>query len=625
VAWSFYLQISIDNDIPDTIEAMKQSPQLSWNLDDIVTLSDFSDLLDATLLKIKKYSEYSSQLAPTISEQEFRDFIAFDESVAEDMMRLDGRVFLMESVDSKDAEALSLKGKVKQLELVWHEKTQPISQWLKGKSVEGKEVLDEENAQRLFAFAGDLQYQLSYERAMADHTLSQPEELIVANKDSNGVRVVYDLYGMITTDFRFEFCDSNNKTCLIETIDELNRYTYSADPHERHEAFRSRFAEYEKNIEKLYTAYSAIVKDWVYESKVRGYSSPIAMRNAANHVSDSSIEALLSVCTDNAPLFQRFFRWKAAQMNPTSTDGEPQAIQKLRRVDLYAPLGNEKLPTLELEPTITEVLQNFAEFSPTFAEHAQKIISEHHVDFLPNPNKRSGAFCATLSPHITPYVMTNFSGRMQDKFTLAHELGHGAHGLYANKHSISAQGATLPLSETASTFAETIVFEKTLANTTDVTVKKQLLVTKILDSYASIMRQNYFTKFELAAHQASSGDFSIEVLNKLWLDNLSEQFGDSVELETMFQYEWAYIPHLFDRPFYCYAYSFGELLSMALYKRYKDEGGGFVAKIEQILATGGSEAPEDTLKKVGIDMNSADFWQGSFSIVEDWINQLEQL
>lgn len=586
----------------------------TWNLDDIVTLAEFEPLLEDIRGRITKYSQLFANFSPEMSEKSFLEFIDFDEALTEDIMRVSGRVFLMESTNSKDKTAMVLKSKTSQVELAWSEAVQPISQWLKGKKVKDKPHLDNENAKRLFAASGDLEYGLNFERKIAHHTLGQVEENIITNKDANGSRVVYDLYSLITCDFRYKFCPPGKKVCVIDTLDELNLYTYSTDPEERKEAFRARFEQYETNIEKLFVIYQSIAKNWVYESKLRGYSSPISMRNTENHVSDSSIETLLKVCSNNTATFQRFFKWKAQQ----------HGQEKLKRVDFFA-LITAQAKKIDLEPSIDEVLQSFTEFSPQFADYAKTIVAKNHVDFLPRADKRSGAFCMSIGPKITPYVMTNFAGRLQDKFTLAHELGHGVHFLYSSGHRVSALHANLPFSETASTFGEMIVFEKTLATITDKAVKKQLLLDKMMDSYASIMRQNYFTKFEIAAYAASKTEFSIDVLNKLWMDNLAEQFGDSVEVDDMFKVEWSYIPHLFDRPFYCYAYSFGELLSMALFARYKNEGDGFVAKIEQILAAGGSKDPAEILSGVGIDMEDPNFWQGSFKIIEGWMEELEKL
>ncbi len=127
---------------------------------------------------------------------------------------------------------------------------------------------------------------------------------------------------------------------------------------------------------------------------------------------------------------------------------------------------------------------------------------------------------------------------------------------------------------------------------------------------------------EKRAHEAISKGIGAEELSELYLETLKEQFGDSLDIDPLFRHEWALIPHLVKAPFYCYAYSFGDLLSMGLYSRYKEEGKSFVPKIENILAQGGSERPEKILKEAGIDVSSRDFWQGSFNLIKEWQEQL---
>lgn len=361
-------------------------------------------------------------------------------------------------------------------------------------------------------------------------------------------------------------------------------------------------------------AYQAIVKDWAYETKLRGFKSPISMRNVANHIDDKVIDTLIKVCSDNVGAFQNYFRFKAKELG----------VKKLSRFDLYAPIG-ESTETYQYSDALKMVEEAFRGFSPAFAENAKRIITEKHIDSHPGDSKRGGAFCMTVSPSIDPYVLLNFAGKMRDVSTLAHELGHGVHSIYANSHSISAQHANLPLAETASTFGEMILFEKLLSEAKTNQEKKVLLSDKLADSYATICRQNFIVKFEISAHEAFQKGVEQKDLSKLWLDNLKEQFGDSVEVDDLFQYEWSYIPHIIHTPFYCYAYNFGELLSMSLYARYKQEGASFVTAIENILKAGGSQDPKLVLQEAGIDMASAEFWQGSFELINKWQNELESL
>ena len=116
-----------------------------------------------------------------------------------------------------------------------------------------------------------------------------------------------------------------------------------------------------------------------------------------------------------------------------------------------------------------------------------------------------------------------------------------------------------------------------------------------------------------------------EELSEIYLGTLKEQFGDSIELDSIFKDEWATIQHIFKKPFYCYAYSFGRLLSLSLYDKYKREGESFDQKIEKILKSGGSENPQKILENIGVDITSKDFWQGGFNQIGKWQEQLEKL
>ncbi len=586
----------------------------TWNLDDIVSLDKFKALYETARTEIAQFDDYFAKMTPTMPTEEFAAFTYHHERCIEHLHRLGARPELMEAANQKDSQAIKLKNQVKDLEVFFSEKVQPISLWLKGKKIENKEILDDKNAARLFAANKDLEYVYNYSRKMGRYSLDEKSENLLTAKDANGIRVITDLRDMIETEFVYEFKPKDGKAKQISNNAELSSYTYSTDPNEREAAFRARFERYENNIDKFFVAYQAIVKDWGYESKLRGFKSPISMRNMANHIDDKVIDILIDVCTQNTVVFQDYFKFKAKQLG----------MPKLTRFDLYAPLG-ESSENIEYEKALQLVDQSFGGFSSNFAAKAKQIVSENHIDSHPSDAKRGGAFCMTVAPSVTPYVLLNYAGKMRDVSTLAHELGHGVHSLYANKHSISAQHANLPLAETASTFGEMILFEAVLAGTKENDTKRNMLSDKLADSYATICRQNFIVRFEIEAHKALAKGIEESELSRLWLENLAEQFGDSVLIDDMFRHEWAYIPHIFHTPFYCYSYNFGELLSMALYKRYKDEGETFVPKIEAILTAGGSQDPAKVLSSVGIDMASADFWQGSFEILESWMEQLKQL
>jgi oligoendopeptidase F len=217
----------------------------------------------------------------------------------------------------------------------------------------------------------------------------------------------------------------------------------------------------------------------------------------------------------------------------------------------------------------------------------------------------------------------NYSGDVRDVTTLAHELGHAVHSMMAHKHSVLNFHSTLPLAETASTFSEMLITDRLLDEQPDAAVRRDLIASVLDDNYATIMRQAYFTLFEQQAHKMILEDANTDELNGAYIENLKEQFGDSVVLSDEFMWEWVSIPHIYYSPFYCYAYSFGQLLVLALYQRYREQGDDFIPYYLKILSYGGSESPEYILNEAGIDISAPEFWQGGFDNISRLIDDLQ--
>jgi oligoendopeptidase F len=197
--------------------------------------------------------------------------------------------------------------------------------------------------------------------------------------------------------------------------------------------------------------------------------------------------------------------------------------------------------------------------------------------------------------------------------------------MMASEMPIMVSHAPLPLAETASVFAEMLLNEK-LAEKLSGKERLFLLAEHIDDLYATIMRQAFFTIFEVDAHRMiAENSATIDEVARHYSDNLMEQFGDSVSISPDFQWEWTYIPHFYHTPFYTYAYSFGNLLVVSLYRQYKVEGRSFVPRYLKILSAGGSRKPEDLLMEAGIDISRQQFWQQGFDYVSEAMQQLKTL
>jgi oligoendopeptidase F len=335
-----------------------------------------------------------------------------------------------------------------------------------------------------------------------------------------------------------------------------------------------------------------------------------------NNIDDKIINVLLDTCRHHTNIFQKYFRLKAKMLG----------MKKLTRYHLYAPLIlQDKRKRFTYQQAVNLVLEVFESFDPKFRDFAELILNNNHVDSEIRKGKMGGAFCSTLTPKIIPYVMLNFDGRSRDVSTLAHEFGHAIHSLCSRDLPITVSHAPLPLAETASVFAEMLLNEKLVAEA-DITERKILLAEQIDDMYATIMRQSFFTLFEIDAHdRVAKENATIDNLSDLYHENLTKQFGTSMIVSTDFQWEWLYIPHFYHTPFYCYAYSFGNLLVLSLFNQYKKEGKSFIPKYIKILSAGGSEKPDQLLNKIGIDISRSDFWEQGFEFVKEKVIELEKI
>jgi oligoendopeptidase F len=380
-------------------------------------------------------------------------------------------------------------------------------------------------------------------------------------------------------------------------------------------AYQEQYRVYSQRSAVLCQIYQHIVRDWASENlALRSFSSPIAVRNLGNDIPDPVVDTLLEVCRQNASLFRRYFQLKAGWLG----------MDKLRRYDIYAPLSASD-KSYSFDSAVKMVLESLNDFSPRLAQEAQRVFDDDHLDSEVRPRKDTGAFCYGVLPGLAPWVLVNFNGKANDIATLAHELGHAVHALMAAEHSPLTFHSSLPLAETASVFSEMLLLERLRAEESDPTVQREILARFVDDAYATVMRQAYFVLFEREAHALIEEGKTTDQLAERYLLNLEEQFGDAVELSGEFRWEWITIPHIYQTPFYCYAYSFGQLLVLALYRQYKQEGKAFIPRYLKVLAYGGSKGPADILGEAGIDMASAAFWQGGFEVIAEMIEELELL
>jgi oligoendopeptidase F len=579
-----------------------------WSLTDLFPSQDNSELERAfqTLeQRVSKFESHRDSLKPDMDVEEFMQILTESEQTTRLAHRLYAFAGLAFSADTQDQDIQALMGRIQQFMAELSNRTLFFDLWWK--------EVDDKSAKRFMDVAGDYRYYLEEMRHFKPHTLTEPEEKIINLKNVTGVEALTNLYDAITNRYAFKLEVEGEIKEL--TRGELMSYAQGPDADLRAKAYQELYRVYGEDGKILGQMYQTVVRDWHNENtNLRNFSSPISARNLFNDIPDEVVDTLLEVCRKNAGIFQRFFKLKARFLG----------MERLRRYDIYAPVAKAD-KKYEFGQAVEMVLDSFENFDPKMAILAKRVFDESHLDSEVRKGKRGGAFCWSVEPSLTPWVLANYNGKPRDVATLAHELGHAIHAMLAEGHTAFTYHSSLPLAETASTFGEMMLVDKLLTEEKDEAVRRDMLFRQVDDAYATIMRQAFFALFERQAHEMVQDNAPVDEISKAYMENLGEQFGDTVEISEEFKWEWVSIPHIFHTPFYVYAYAFGQLLVLSLYQQYQAEGETFKPKYFKILSAGGSESPEKILKDAGIDIRSATFWQGGFDVISSLVEQLEKL
>ncbi len=459
----------------------------------------------------------------------------------------------------------------------------------------------------------DFSYLINQLYINREFDLSEKEEQIVNLKSITGKNAFKKMYSEFTSSFSFDF-EIDGKVNTM-TGAELRSLRQHPDPDIRHRTMDIFFNKYKENKLIFTPIFNNIIKEFNVERTLRGFDSPISVMNKRNDIDNRAVESLVEVTTESNTLVQRYYKLKKSMLN----------LDELTLADIYAPLPDASR-SYSWNESKELVLDSFKSFDEEFYLLAKSMFDLNRIDGPAVPNKRGGAFCSSSTPDLKPYVLLNFTGKLRDVSTMAHELGHAIHAMLSNKQHLFNYHPIMPLAETASVFSEMILTDKFMKEMDDKDAKIALLTSKLEDIFATSHRQNMFTRFEIRAHETISKRLmSADELCKIYREELELMFGDSVVYSDIYDWEWSSIPHMLSLPFYVYAYNFANLLVIALYQKYLDEGESFIPKFKSFLSSGSSASPSELTKHLGVDINDPNFWRESMIYIEGLINQLEEL
>jgi oligoendopeptidase F len=445
-------------------------------------------------------------------------------------------------------------------------------------------------------------------RRYRPHLLSEPEERILSDKsltaNSAWVRLFSELTSAITVDLE------GDTVSLEQGLSQL----MSPDREVRRVAAESVTTALEPGLRTRAFVFNTLLVDKSVDDRLRNYPNWLASRNLANEASDESVQALIEAVEARYDIPQRWYALKAQLLG----------IPRLADYDRMASVASsdEQFGWNEAREL---VLDAYASFSPELATAAERFFTESWIDAPMRPGKRPGAFCAYTVPSQHPYLLLNWTARRRDVLTLAHEMGHGLHAYLAREQGIFHQTTPLTLAETASVFGETVTFGRLLDSTSDPAARLALLAESLEGQIATVFRQVAMNRFEDRVHtqRREEGELSVEQFNEAWESTQVAMLGDTVEITPGYRTWWSYIPHFMGTPGYVYAYSYGQLLALSVYRAYEQRGDEFVPQYLALLAAGGSRSPEELGRMVGLDLADPGFWAGGLAIVDEQLEAAE--
>jgi oligoendopeptidase F len=446
-------------------------------------------------------------------------------------------------------------------------------------------------------------------RKFRPYLLSEPEEKIITEKTVSGVSAWDRLYDELLGALKVEI--GGNETSFEEAMSRL----YSGDRDVRRAAAEGVTESLAPGLRTRAFVFNTILVDKSIDDRLRGYASWISARNLRNDTTDEAVQALIDAATSRYDVVQRYYTLKARLVG----------LDRLTFYDRFAPIGED--PSKTSWDEAREIVTNaYADFAQEAGDVAERFFAQSWIDAPVRDNKRTGAFCATNVPGIHPYILMNFTGDRRSILTLAHELGHGLHGVLAQPLGLFNADTPLTTAETASVFGEALTFKRLLALEDDPQRRLNLLAGRIEDSIATVFRQIAMNRFEDAVHneRRDTGELAPERLEELWLGTQRDLFADSVDIDGYGTW-WSYIPHFMGTPGYVYAYAYGFLFALSIFRKYELAGESMVEPYFDVLRAGGSKPPEELAEMVGLDLTDPSIWESGIDALASELDEAEAL
>ena len=587
--------------------AQTGAEQVRWNLDDLYAGPDdpqievtLSQELERAMTFEATYKGKVATLAPKPFAAMMRELAEYEESA----VRPEVYAYLLHSQDTQDHVAGRLLARVR-------EASAERGVHLVFFSLELAQISDA-HAAELFADPDSAIFRHTVEEArkFRPHQLSEPEERVLTDFSPVGTVAWVRLFEELCARIRVGY--EGDELPLDAALNLLRE----PDRDVRHKASNAVTEALRTDIRTRGYIFNVILQEKSIDDRVRRFPTWISSRNLANETSDEAVQALVDAVTNRYEVCVRYYRVKRKLLN----------VGELHEWDRYAPISDVSR-NLSWDDAKELVLGSYQRFSPRAGKLIAEFFDRRWIDAPVIPGKTGGAYCMPVTPHHHPYVLMNFTGKLRDALTLAHELGHGLHDRLASKQHVFDYHPPLTLAETASVFGEALTFDRIMAEEKDPKIRLAMLCNQCEDAFSTVFRQVAFNRYEDAVHNLRriEGELSVEQLGDVFQEKLQAMFGDALILTDEHRVWWSYVGHFMHTPGYVYAYAFGNLLALSVYHRYKQLGAAFVDDYLEFLGAGGSTRPDQLVRRIGMDITDPGFWDAGLTILGEMVREVERL
>lgn len=431
--------------------------------------------------------------------------------------------------------------------------------------------------------------------ARKEHILSDEMETLLVRMNDMGESFSKVFEDLTVNDMEFPMIQTLEGESIRANEANYAMALENPDPAFRRDYYKGLLGTYQKHINTLTSIHYGSVKNDCFTAKSRKYASARAAALFANHIPETVYDNLLETVRANVKPLHEYVAFRKERLG----------LDTLYFSDLFVPLVQESARKYTYEEAQKLVLDAVSVLGEDYTALIQKAFDERWIDVYPREAKRTGAY-STGAYKCKPYVLLNFTGTLDDVFTLAHELGHSLHTWFSNENQpLLYSGYSIFCAEVASTLNEQLLSRWLFEHSTSKEEKALLLCKRLDDIRSTFYRQTMFADFEYQTHKlVEAGEPLVpETLCGIHRKLNEDYYGPELTVDDYLSCEWARIPHFYSA-FYVYQYATGIAASTAIAHRIFTEGASAVADYRKFLTTGGSGHPIDLLKIAGVDMAS---------------------